>query len=149
MTRWILAFILLPVLVFAAAGDKSAMGKSSFELPKDFNGVALQGTSLGLPTFSEAVTLTTTAFVALITLPTTAPDTNRQWRGLVVRNPDTGLSLYLCFGGSSSCSTTHIKVPPSTTLVFDHLFFGPMNSITKIYGKLSNTGSVIPEVTVW
>lgn len=152
MKKIILGLIILaaPVFLIAAAGDYvSTVTKVGFAIPKDINGIALHDQSLGLPYFSEAVTLNTSAFTALVTLPTSGNNANRQWRKIMVRNPNGSKLLYLCFGGAS-CSTSMLKVPTSTTIVLDGMYFGPMNTITTIYGKLDSDGTdVVPEVTVW
>ncbi len=104
----------------------------------------------GRPYFSEATTLTTTSYVALFTLPSTSQeDKTRTWRGLAVYNPSISASVYICLGDSTSCSTDMMKVPPSLGLVLDQTYFGPLNSVTTVWGKLSTGGSVVPEVTVW
>lgn len=146
-----LAFVILtPLILFGAAGDwVKTVTKVNFALPRDVNGVALQSSSLGLPVFSEAVTLTGSTATLLLTLPTSGNNANRQWRKMLVRNPDGTRLVYLCFVATANCTTPNIKVPPSTTLVLDDLYFGPMNTITMIYGKLDTTGTVIPEVTIW
>lgn len=147
----VLTVLSLAVILMGAAGDYvSTVTKVNFALPRDINGVALHDESLGVPVFSEATTLNSSVFTSVLSLPTSGNNANRQWRKLMVRNPSSSRTLYICLGGSVSCSTTMVKVPVSTTTVMDGMYFGPMNTITNIWGKLDIDGtSVIPEVTVW
>lgn len=146
----VLSAIFVPLLLMAAAGDYTGTVSSvNFALPKDINGVAMHDESLGLPVFTEAVTLTSTGYSAVLTVPSTGNNVRRQFRKLLVRNPSSTRSVYLCFGGASSCSTAMMKVPSSTSIVLDGLYFGPMNTITTIWGALDAGGSVAPEVTIW
>lgn len=139
-----------PLLLMGAAGDYvSTVTKVNFALPRDINGIALHSSSLGIPTFSEAVTLTGTVAQLVLELPSTGNNANRQWRKLMVRNPDNTRVVYLCLVASAVCTTPNLKIPASTTLVLDDMYFGPMNSITHIYGKMDAAGSVVPEVTIW
>lgn len=146
----VLSAILMPLLLLAAAGDYTGtVSKVNFALPKDINGVAMHDESLGLPVFSEAVTISSTAMAAVLTLPTSGNNASRQWRKLMVRNPSAARSVYVCLGSASSCSTNMLKVNVSTTVVLDGLYFGPMNTVTTIWGALDAAGSVVPEVTIW
>jgi hypothetical protein len=145
-----LLMVLTPVLLMGAAGDwVRTVSKVNFALPRDVNGVALHNASLGLPVFSEAVTLTSSTATLLLSLPTTGNNANRQWRKMLVRNPDSTRTLYLCFVNTANCTTPNIKVPANTTFVLDDLYFGPMNSVASIYSKLDTNGSVTPEITIW
>lgn len=118
-------------------------------VPRDNRSTPIYG-GLGLPVFSEAVTLTTTSFVSILTVPNeTAQGYQRQFRHFVLRNPSTERAVYVCFGGASPCATNQMKIPPEHTFVMDHFYFGPFNSITNIYGKLDASGSVAPEITIW
>ncbi len=142
----------VPLLLWAAAGDRSptAAAQVNFALPRDMNSVALHDESLGLPYFSEAVTLSSSTPTVLMTLPTSGNNAGRQWRKIMARNPDSAKFLYLCFGGASSCATKMMKVPTSSALFFDGMYFGPLNTITTIWGWLDSSGAnVIPEITVW
>lgn len=146
----ILLVLLVPVLLLATTGDfVGTIGRVKYKLPLDGNNNPLQVASLGYSYFSEAVTLTTTGDVLVVTLPSTGKDLNRQWRKLMARNPSSTRSVYLCFTSSTSCPEYNVKVPPSTTVVMDDLYFGPMNSVAAIYGKLDSSGSVAPEITIW
>lgn len=133
---------LLLSLVFSAAAFSQIV-------PKDNKGTPIYG-GLGLPVFSEAVTLTTTSYALLLAVPTeTAQGYQRQFRHFEIRNPSSTLSVYICFSGASPCSTNQLKIPPGYTHILDHVYFGPFNSISTIYGKLSSAGSVTPEITIW
>jgi hypothetical protein len=136
---------------FGAVGDlSSSVGlESTLVLPVDKNGIPLQENSLGLPTFSEAVTLTTSSYVSLLTVPATGHNATRVYRHMIVKNPSSTRTLYICFGDSSSCATNMLKIPASTTIAYDGLYFGAPTSVVKIYGKLDDTGSVVPELTIW
>lgn len=126
----------------------ATLARAENTVPKDSNNVPIYS-GTGKSVFSEAVTLTTSSFALLLTLPTTGESYVRSWKHIVVRNPDATRSVYICLGGSSSCSTSHLKIPPLLGLALDDLYFGPLNSITTIWGKLDSSGSVIPEITVW
>lgn len=140
------------VLVLLWVGLWLVQGPSQLQaqvVPRDNIGIPIYG-GLGLPVFSEAVTLTTTSFTSLMTVPTeTAQGYKRQFRHFELRNPSSTRSVYICFSGASPCSTSQLKIPPNYTYVLDHQYFGPFNSITTIYGKLDSAGSVTPEVTIW
>lgn len=138
MKRYLLA-------LFASAAFAQTV---SVPVPKDITNTPIYGSS-GLPSFTEAVTLTTTSYVSLVTLPTSGVNLNRAWRHIAIYNPDATRSVYICLGGSS-CSTDMIKIPPSIGFVLDDALFGPKwISITDIYGRLDAGGSVAPQVTIW
>lgn len=151
MKKLILAFMAfsVPLLLWAAAGDYvGTVSSVKYAVPKDINQVAIHDEALGLPVFTEATTLTTNSYVSVLALPSTGNNLNRQWRKISVNNPSSTRSVYICFGGAT-CATDMIKVPTSTKIVFDGLYFGPMNSVTTIYARLDAGGSVVPEVTIW
>lgn len=134
MARLIL--LLLPIISFAQL------------VPKDGMGTPIYG-GIGYPQLFESVTLTTSSYVALVTLPTVGSgNTQRQFRGIEVNNPSSTRSLYICFG-TTSCSTDAIKVGPLRDKIFDLVQYGWGTSTTTIYGRLDSGGSVTPEVTVW
>lgn len=143
----VLVLMLLPILLMGAAGDFAKRAKSPFTLPVDKDGNVLQNDSLGTPLFSEAVTLSTNVMKLIYTLPTTGNNATRQFRHMMVKNPDDA-AIYLCWGGST-CTDDMAKVAAATTIVFDGLFFGPINTITKIYARSVDSGAAVPEITIW
>lgn len=121
-------------------------------VPQDFRGSLVQG-PLGVPAMPSPVpTITGTAYVDVMTLPTSGDSQNRQWRSICLYNPSSSSDLYVCLG--DSCSTDMIKVRASSSgmgLCMDNTYFGPLNStpITKVRARLGTAGSVAPDVIVW
>ncbi len=139
--------LVLPIFLMGAAGDFAKRAKSVYTLPVDKDGYPLQSDSLGTPLFSEAVTLSQATMKLIYTLPTTGNDATRQFRHMMIRNPDDA-AIYICWGGST-CTTDMAKVAAATTVVLDGLFFGPINTITKIYARSADSGAAVPELTIW
>lgn len=128
--------LLLPILSIAQ------------NVPRDGFNTPIYG-GIGLPYLFESVTLTTTSYVSVATLPTVGTgNTQRQFRNILIRNPSSTLSVYICFG-SGGCSTNMMKIPPNYTFVTDQMLIGWSTSVTNIYGKLDSAGSVVPEITLW
>lgn len=143
-----LIFILF--LIFPIAGWSQQV-QAVVPVPQDFRGTPIQN-PLGLPIMpSPTPTLTGTAYVDVMTLPTTGDNTNRQFRSICLWNPSS-VDLYVCFG--ASCSTDMIKLRGSSSgagLCMDNTYFGPLNStpITKIRARLGSASTVSPDVVVW
>ncbi len=106
-------------------------------------------TGLGFSYFSEAVTLTTTTYVSLVTLPVAGTNVDRPWKGIAVRNPSVSLFVYVCWGNSTGCTQAGMKIPPEQGFALDQVMFGTQNGVTHLWGKLNGAGSVTPEVTIW
>lgn len=122
--------------------------QSAMPVPRDpVNEPVYKG--LSKPYFSEAVELTTDSYVILYTLPATSENYRRHWTGIAVRNPSGTRSVYVCLGTATACTTDAMKIPPSLGFALDGIYYGPLNSITTVWGKLDAAGSVTPEVTVW
>lgn len=116
-------------------------------IPRDTTNTPIYG-GLGLPVFSEAVTLTTTAYTLVFTMPTTGINTSRAWRNIVIRNPSTIRTVYICFG-NGSCATDMLKIPPLLGIDIDATLFGSFINYPQVWGRLDVAGSVTPEVTAW
>jgi len=131
--------LLLPILSAVSYGQN---------VPRDGFNTPIYG-GIGLPYLFESVTLTTTSYVSVATLPIVGTGiTQRQFRNILIRNPSTTLSVYICFG-SGGCGANMMKIPPNYTFVTDQMLIGWSTSVTNIYGKLDSAGSVTPEITVW
>lgn len=117
-------------------------------VPKDKLNVPIYG-GIGRPLFYESVTLSTSSYVKLVTLPSTGENSYRMFRGIAVRNPDASRSVYICLGSTSSCSSDAMKIPPAQGIALDQVYFGFINDVTDIWGKLDSAGSVTPEITIW
>jgi hypothetical protein len=117
-------------------------------VPKDQSNTPIYS-GTGKPVFSEAVTLTSGTYAGLLTLPTTGENGSRHWKGIAVYNPSTTRSVYICIGAAATCSVDAMKIPSSTGIALDQVYFGPINDVVKIWGKLDAPGSVVPELTVW
>lgn len=128
--------LLLPILSIAQ------------NVPRDGFNTPIYG-GIGLPYFFESVSLTTTSYVSLATVPTVGSgNTQRQFRNILIRNPSSTRSVYVCFG-TGGCSSDMMKIPPNYTFVTDQMLIGWSTSVTNIYGKLDSAGSVTPEITLW
>lgn len=117
-----------------------------YPVPKDPANTPIYG-GLGLPVHGESVTLTTTSYADVLTVPSTGNDINRQYRHICSYNPSTTLEVRLCFG--TACSSPQMVIPAGMGLCLDHTYFGVFNDITVIRGALSGAGSVVPKVTIW
>lgn len=118
-----------------------------YPVPKDPTNTPIQN-ALGLPFVLEA-TLTTTGYAKIGDLPLSGNNAGRQYRGICAYNPDTSVSVYLCFGTASACSTDMIKIPPEKGICLDNIYAGFFNDITAVWGKLSGAGTSDVEVNIW
>jgi hypothetical protein len=137
--------LLLLLTLFSAQAFSQA--KTIVPVPKDPNNIPIYG-GLGVPVVSESVTLTTSSYVLLFSLPNGGASVNRSFRHVIAVNPDLTRSVYLCFG-SGSCSTDMIKVRPESGLALDHTLFGILYGQTEVWGRLDAPGTVTPEIHVW
>lgn len=121
--------------------------QSIVPVPKDPFNTPIYGSS-GYPSLYE-VALTTSSYALIATLPTTGINQGRSWRHIMVRNPSTTRTVYVCLGDATSCATDMIKVPPEFGIAMDDMLLNAGINITSIWGRLDSAGSVTPEVHVW
>lgn len=105
---------------------------------------------IGLP-YAFTLTPTTASYDNSIryALPATGRDLNRAYRHILVRNPSTTRTVYVCFGTSTGCSTDHIIVPSEYAFALDSILYGDSVGFSHVYAKLDAVGSVAVEFTAW
>lgn len=136
----LLLLLILPSIVF---GQRSQLG-----LPTDNKATPLIA-GLGLPAMCET-TVTTATYTEYCAVPaSTGENTGRAWRHIQIYNPSTSKSVYVCFGGTSSCSTDMIKIRPGAAVTQDFALFGPSNAAPRIWLRLSSAGSEVVDVNLW
>ena len=126
----------------------SSLAFAGLPIPKDQNNTPMYSAQ-SYPYFATPVTLTTSSYVDVFTLPNTGWDANRIWKHIMIRNPDAARTVYICLGISSVCVTDMIKVPATFGIVLDDITIGYPNQITDIWARLDSSGSVVPEITIW
>lgn len=137
-------------LLFLALFSASLHAQQSvLSLPHDSRNSPLMA-GLGLPyLFEPTVTVTAYSTSERSALNFSGDNTNRQYRHMMIYNPSSTLSIYLCAGDSTGCYRDMWKVRPGLGLVDDFSYFGTANNLTHIYYRLSGAGSVSPDVRVW
>ncbi len=124
--------------------------KTNTPVPKDPFNIPIYG-GISTPVFSEATTLTTNSYALMVTLPNTGLSYNRTYRHLMVFNPSSTRSVYICFG-NGSCATDMVKVPTGASgfgVALDDYMAGVLYGQTEIWGRLDAAGSVTPLIYVW
>ena len=134
---------LLVVMSVRSYAQRSAMG-----LPVDNKGTPLVA-ALGMPSLCE-VTTTTATYTEYCQLPAnTGDNSGRMYRAIQVYNPSSTKSVYVCLGNDTSCTTDYIKVRPGCTISQDFSLFGPGNLVTRVWLRLSSSGSEVVDVMTW
>lgn len=136
----LLLLALVPLVVWAQ--------QSQIPVPKDPFNTPIYG-GLGHPYVMEGVTVTSSSYQTFGTLNQNPPNSGRNYRSIIIYNPDTTRSVYACVGDSSSCSTDMLVVPPDFALAADNVLMGPTLQDTTVWLRLDSAGSVQPKVMVW
>lgn len=135
----ICTLLLLPLHIYA---QRAVQG-----LPVDRMSTPLIA-GLGLPSMCET-TVTTNTYTQYCSMPAaTGENTGRMWRHIQIYNPSTSKSVYVCLG-ASSCATDMIKIRPGAAVTQDFALYGPGNSISRIWLRLSSAGSEVVDVNLW
>lgn len=139
------------VLLLTILGHAAQAQQSPLRLPRDSMNTPLIG-GLGLPyVYEPSLTNTTYDNSHRVQLPTTGPDTLRQFRHFWMYNPNGSISVYACAGGNdaASCTRDHWVAPPSTGFVDDFGYFGQGNNVTYLYFRIGSAGTIVPSVRYW
>jgi tetrahydromethanopterin S-methyltransferase subunit H len=122
--------------------------RAQLGLPTDNKATPLIA-GLGLPAMCET-TVTTATYTEYCAVPSSSGEnTGRAWRHIQIYNPSTSKSVYVCLGGTSSCSTDMIKIRPGAAVTQDFALFGPSNEAPRIWLRLSASGSEVVDVNLW
>lgn len=137
------------IFIFGLALGLEAWAQISIvRIPRDSANIPLYG-GLGLPYLIEpTVNVASYDTSHRTALSLTGADKGRQYRHLSIYNPSASISIYVCVGDSTGCSTDMWKAPPSMGVVDDSAYFGPANNITHVYYR-ATSGSVVPLVRWW